>query len=203
MTRIPADERRVRLVEAAIRVMVRDGVAKATTRAIVAEAQMPLGVFHYCFRSKHELLGAVVETILSRTLVPALAEARRPGDLRHILRASVQAYWDHVEAYPGEHQLTYELTQYALREEGLVDVARRQYERYVAAELEFFRAVADVAGIEWATPADVLARHVLGVLDGLTLQWLVNRDSAAAVEVLDALADHVAAQAVPARTPCP
>ena len=50
VARIPADERRQQLVEAAIRVMARDSVAQATTRAIVGEAGMPLGVFHYCFR---------------------------------------------------------------------------------------------------------------------------------------------------------
>lgn len=203
MTRIPADERRAQLVDAAIRVMVRDGVGRATTRAVVAEADMPLGVFHYCFRSKQELLRAVIETILARVLTPALAVVQRPGDARPTLRdplpatlrASVQVYWDHVIANPGEHQLTYELTQYALRRPGLADVARRQYDGYLAANAQFLQAVADAADIEWVTPVDVLAAHLVSVLDGLTLQWLVNRDGAVAERVLDALAEYVARQA--------
>ena len=51
MPRIAVDARRELLVEAAIRVMARDGVAKATTRSIVAEAGMALAAFHYSFRS--------------------------------------------------------------------------------------------------------------------------------------------------------
>ncbi|MFB7756763.1 TetR/AcrR family transcriptional regulator, partial [Streptomyces sp. NPDC056121] len=56
MGRMPSAQRRRQLVEAAIRVMARDGVAKTTTRSVVAEAGVSLSVFHYCFDSKQELL---------------------------------------------------------------------------------------------------------------------------------------------------
>ena len=83
MPRIAVDERRELLVEAAIRVMVRDGVAKATTRSIVAEAGMALAAFHYSFRSKQELLENVIETITAHTLDLAVevlgARGRRRG----------------------------------------------------------------------------------------------------------------------------
>ena len=42
MTRIPASERRTALIEAALRVVSRNGITQATTRAIVAEADMSL-----------------------------------------------------------------------------------------------------------------------------------------------------------------
>ncbi|WP_279579831.1 TetR/AcrR family transcriptional regulator [Fodinicola feengrottensis] len=72
-----ADERRQDLVAAAIRVLARDGVAKASTRAIVAEAAMPLGFFHYCFRSKQELFMQVIGTINERNRRAAI-DAVRP-----------------------------------------------------------------------------------------------------------------------------
>ena len=72
MPHIAVDERRQLLVEAAIRVMARDGVAKATTRAIAAEAGMALAAFHYSFRSKQELLENVLEAITSHTVDQAL-----------------------------------------------------------------------------------------------------------------------------------
>ncbi|WP_163569093.1 hypothetical protein [Fodinicola feengrottensis] len=40
---------------------------------------------------------------------------------------------------------------------------------------------------------DVLARMLVTLLDGLTLNWLVDRDSAQALAVLDASADQFAA----------
>ena len=41
MNRIPADQRRALLVQAALRVIAKQGVSGATTRAIVAEAGAP------------------------------------------------------------------------------------------------------------------------------------------------------------------
>jgi AcrR family transcriptional regulator len=198
MVRMSADERRGQLVEAAIRVMARDGVARATTRSIVAEADMPLGVFHYCFRSKQDLLGSVIETITVHSLTPVL-EAAAGGvgpDLRSTVRAYLQAYLDHVKAQPAEHMMTYELTQYALREDGFEEVARRQYQHYVQTIEGFLDEVGRGMGLTWAQPVPVVARYLVTLLDGLTLNWLVLGDDATAAGVLDVAADSLVGQLV-------
>src|SRR5215469_4946535 len=59
-----ADGRRAELVEAAGRVVARDGVAAATTRRIAEEAGLPQGLVHYWFASKDELLEEVIMTLL-------------------------------------------------------------------------------------------------------------------------------------------
>lgn len=59
-----ADGRRAELVEAAGRVVARDGVAAATTRRIAEEAGLPHGLVHYWFASKDELLEEVIMTLL-------------------------------------------------------------------------------------------------------------------------------------------
>ena len=116
MARMPLAERRQQLVDAAIAVMTREGVDKATTRAIVAEAGTSLSVFHYCFDSKQSLLEAVVKTIVGKTV--SLAEATiEPGSNQlDTLRNAFMAYWNHVKANPEEHLLTYEVTQHCLRQ---------------------------------------------------------------------------------------
>ncbi|WP_279106988.1 TetR/AcrR family transcriptional regulator [Gordonia paraffinivorans] len=58
---ISADVRRRLLMDAAMTVMKREGIAAASTRAICQEAGMAHGVFHYCFRSKYELFAALIE----------------------------------------------------------------------------------------------------------------------------------------------
>ena len=73
MARMPLAQRRQQLVDAAIAVLTREGVPKATTRAIVAEADTSLSVFHYCFDSKQELLDAVIKTLVGTDV--DLAEA--------------------------------------------------------------------------------------------------------------------------------
>lgn len=195
MARVPADVRRHELVEAAIRVMARDGVAKATTRAIVAEADMHLGFFHYCFRSKEELLLQVLDAINERNTRAAIEHVQGHRSLRDTLRASVRAYFEHLEKNPGEHQVTYELTQYALRQPALVDVARRQYDNYLAAATRFLEAVAEATRMEWTLPVPTLARFVHNSIDGATLNWIVDRDTGQALAVLDEMAEHLASRA--------
>lgn len=192
MARVSAAARRELLIEATIRVMVRDGVAKATTRAIVAEANMPLGAFHYCFRSKEELLERVIETITDHTLDPALEGLRADGSLEERLRAGLGAYWQHVLDHPDEHRVTYELTQYALRESGLADVAKRQYQTYLAANTKVLETLAEVSGATWSVPVPVLARYVTALIDGLTLLYLNEGDAGTAGAALDLGAEYVA-----------
>ncbi|WP_419999101.1 TetR/AcrR family transcriptional regulator [Streptomyces boninensis] len=191
MGRMPHAERRRQLVEAAIRVMTRDGVARTTTRAIVAEAGVSLSVFHYCFSAKQELLEAVMEAISdhseSRVLATVSHRAAQEDTLRGTVRAGLQAYWDHVLASRGEHLLTYELTQYALREPGYEHLARRQYERYVDAHAKVIQRI----GVELTVPEGTAARYLAALTDGLTLNFLVLGDEENAGEVLDTVADQI------------
>jgi AcrR family transcriptional regulator len=192
MARKPVEERRQELVDAAIRVMTRDGVTRATTRAISSEAGVSLSVFHYCFESKQELLEAVIQTIVSHTVTPAKATIGPGANLQATIRSALGAYWSHVMANPEEHLLTYEVTAYCLRQPGFVDVARAQYEHYTRAYVEVFEQMRDLLGVESAWPIPVLANYLASVIDGLTLNWLAQRDGAHAEEVLDAIAEQFA-----------
>ncbi|MFE6843526.1 TetR/AcrR family transcriptional regulator [Streptomyces sp. NPDC057686] len=192
MARMPLAQRRRQLTEAAIRAMTRDGVPRTTTRSIAAEAGVSLSVFHYCFDSKQALLESVIETITEHYLT-VVKEAIRPRTtLRETVRAGFQAYWDHVCAHPAEHMLTYELTQYALREPGCEHLARRQYELYCATYGELIEQVRLGMEFELRVPVPVLARYLAAMTDGLTLNFLVLGDAAAAAEILDMVTDHVA-----------
>ncbi|MFF3757191.1 TetR/AcrR family transcriptional regulator [Streptomyces sp. NPDC002185] len=184
MARMPSAERRRQLVEAAIRAMTRDGVARTTTRSICAEAGVSLSVFHYCFDSKQALLEAAIESITGN-YVARVRNAVVPGaTLRETVRGALQTYWDHVTAHPGEHMLTYDLTQYALREPGFEHLARAQYEQYVASATVLLEQVG-VRDREPLVPVEVLARYLAAAIDGLTLQFLVLRDPKAAADHLD------------------
>jgi AcrR family transcriptional regulator len=197
VARLSVDERRRALVDAAIRVMSRDGVAKATTRAIVTEAGMQLGFFHYAFGSKEDLLAVVVDTITERNLAAVMSAVAPRRPVAEMLSEGMRAYWRGVEEDPATHQLTYELTQYALRRPGLDAVARRQYAAYLQATTRFLNAAAAAADVTWAVPVPVLARHAAVVLDGATLSWIVDRDTAGTLAVLDQAAAAIALNARP------
>src|SRR5688572_16930439 len=77
MAHMRFDERRQQLIDAAVMVISTEGVAQASTRRIAAEVGAPLASLHYTFRTKGELLDAVVRQCLDSTdalyteLVPA------------------------------------------------------------------------------------------------------------------------------------
>ncbi|CAM5652825.1 HTH-type transcriptional regulator BetI [Streptomyces alboniger] len=192
MARMPSAQRRRQLTEAAIRAMTRDGVARTTTRSIAAEAQVSLSVFHYCFDSKQALIESVITTLTDHS-VTVVKEAIRPRTtLEETVRAGFQAYWDHVRAHPDEHMLTYELTQYALRQPGFEHLARRQYELYGDAYAELIDELGRSMDFRLGVPVSVLARYLAAMTDGLTLNYLVLGDDAAWTDILDTVTAHIA-----------
>lgn len=187
MPRMSADERRDLLVLAAIRVMTRDGVAKATTRAIANEAEMPLGIFHYAFRSKQELMTLVTETIAqqSKADIDAAVLTGEEVDLPAVVRAGLEAYFDHVVAHPQEHLVTYELTTAAMREPEMGDVASRMYAYYLGENQKLLETAAQLLGLEFLEPVEVISRYVFSAMDGLALNYLARGDEREARAVLD------------------
>lgn len=199
MTRIPSSDRRALLVQAAIRVIAKRGVGGATTRAIVAEAEMSLASFHYAFRSHAEMMREVVAFVVDAEVASVFGSLRLGSDIRAAVRAGLQAYLDYVIADPGHEQVMQELMQYALRTPGLEGLAAEQYEAYHLGVTGVLVEGAAVSTVEWTLPVRDVARLVVTITDGVTLAWLADRDTAAAERVLDFAADSLAALAVPIR----
>jgi AcrR family transcriptional regulator len=197
MARMPAVDRRLELVQAALRVIAERGVGGATTRAIVAEAKMSLASFHYAFDSRDEMMRELIAFVVENETNAVFAEIDFGADIRESLRNGLQGYFDNVVADPGHEQVMFELMQYALRTPGLEDLAREQYARYHGAVTELLFAAEAHAGISWTLPIPEVARSIVVITDGLTLAWLADRDSAASARVMDFAADSLARLAIP------
>ena len=195
-----AADRREQLVSAAIRVMTRDGVVKATTRAIAAEAEMPLGVFHYAFRSKAELMAVVTQTIArqSKAEIDAATLSGATDDHYRLILAGLTAYFDHVVSHPDEHLVTYELTTTALRDKELEEVAKQQYDYYMHENELLLAAVAEMMGMQFTEPVPTVSRYLLSVMDGLALNWLARGDEEQAREVIQLTARTILTMIRPA-----
>ena len=191
MSRMPVKDRRELLIAAAIRVMAREGLTKATARVIVSEADMQLGFFHYCFQSREDLLQAVITRLTENSVAAAREALAGEGDLSSSITKSLHAFWTGVEQNPGEQLIGYELTHYALRHPGLEELARRQYAHYLEVLEELLTETAQSLGIQWTEPVPVLARYLNSVLDGLTMCWIADRDSEHSWEVLRLTGEHL------------
>ena len=189
MTRIPAAERRAALIDAALRVVSRNGLAQATTRAIVAEAGMSLASFHYAFESRDELVDELITTVIGREQQAVLPDPIPGQTLREILDTGLLRYFEHLRADPEHEQAMLELTQYALRSPERHPLAAAQYARYAELAAHALELAAKHSGARWRSPVDRVARVLVAFTDGLTLTWLVERDDDAARAVVAAAAD--------------
>jgi len=201
VARIPSSERRVLLVQAALRVIAEHGVSAATTRAIVAEADMSLASFHYAFRSHSEMMTELIHYVVSAESTAAIAVIPPGADIRSALAAGLHAFLDYVIADPGHEQVMQELLQYALRTPGLETLAHDQYDSYRSAVSTLLVDSAASAGIEWSIPVDEVARIVVTITDGVTLGWLADRDDDGARRVVEFAADAIARLAIDSSSP--
>ena len=206
MPRISVVDRRAELIRAALRVVAAEGVAAATTRAIVAEARMSLASFHYAFTSRDELLAELVAHVVEHErvvldvgelLTDTEAGQKHPPTLEAVVRAGLERYVDLLRADPAREAAMQELSAYAMRTPGLEHLALEQYRRYEELACEALALAATVSGSTWTQPVDEIARTVIAFTDGLTLGWLVRRDDAEARRLVGTVAHLVATLAEP------
>jgi AcrR family transcriptional regulator len=200
MPRMSVADRREKLIDAAIAVMAREGVANATTRGIVAEAGMQIGVFHYCFRSRDELIGEVARAISARSFGAVGEVLERTDDPAELIRGCVDAFWRHIENDPLAWQLIFELTHFSLRQPGWESAARANRTRNIDAVAGLLMVVGEKEAVQWRSPVELLAPYVLATIEGITFQWLVHREADTARELFAHLVDHLYDEAGLARS---
>ncbi|MER7765109.1 TetR family transcriptional regulator [Streptomyces sp. NPDC097619] len=186
---LSADVRRERLVAAALRVMKRDGIAAASTRAICAEAEMPHGAFHYCFRSKQELYAALLATDINIDLDAAWGAVAPDATPAGMLRALLHAYWEAVEADPEAQLVLGELVNLALREPELHELPAWEHRAYLDKTTAYLERFGQEADLEYTVPAADLAQMLVASFSGVISAWLATRDGETARVSLDHFAD--------------
>jgi DNA-binding transcriptional regulator YbjK len=155
-------DRRRRIIDAAIRVAGRDGIAGLSHRTVAAEADVPLGSTTYHFATLDDLLVAALRQSnenFGRVLAERLPE-QGAGDLAAEL-AGVLGEWLGGDR-PGV-ELEYELYLAALRRPALRPVADEWAQ--------------DAAALLTRRTDPVTARALLALMDGICLQVLLTGGS--------------------------
>lgn len=182
MSRVPADQRREQLIEATIDLAIREGLAAASVRRIADEANVSLGVVHYCFSSKEALLNAVAESFI-KPIIAAVSQALEghTGTFEEKAYDAFRSFWEHTQSQPGRQLLSYELAAWSIRGDG--ESARLLYKTYQDSIEHMITHSMGIKGSE-GLPTRTLARMVLAVCDGVMLSWLVDHDDEATFDVL-------------------
>lgn len=175
MTKVPAHERRAQLIAAASRVISREGVLGATTRAIAREAGANQAAIHYVFGSKENLFTALLQWSIANTEA-TLSEARiaRGAGLE---RAVTELMLTHREVDPSIIFAEFDLLLWSIRTPDLANEASELYTRLrsiVSSSLE--RAAKEDEG---DVDFDYLAKLLLINADGTQFGMLcTGRDYA-------------------------
>lgn len=203
MGRISATERRSALLEAAATVIAREGVAAASTRAIVAEAGMSLASFHYVFESHNEMMTALVRSVLQLQRDWVAPRVENEGSMREAVAAGMLAYFEHLRALPEREQALFELFHYALRTPELEHFARTQYEHYFSSAIQLLEEGATELRLGWDRPVSQVAEALVALTDGVALNWLAMRDEKRILALIDVTADAISSMstALPRESP--
>ncbi|MEV0232537.1 TetR/AcrR family transcriptional regulator [Nonomuraea sp. NPDC050786] len=166
------DERRREVLSAARRVIVRDGIDAATTRAIAKEAGYSNGVLAHYFADKDEILLSALRQSHQRIrdrLTGKIEGATGLAALRELLLDNLPLDAERTQ----ESRLEVSFWSRSLASERLAEVQRTE-----AAELR--GAVRDLLGQARAAGElrtddnlDDLAEHLLALMDGLSLHLLL------------------------------
>lgn len=178
-TRPPYAEGRDALLDAAARVVARDGFRGLTYRSVAQEAGTTHGLVSYHFRSRDRLIH---ETAMKARREAIEGSALEPASDR------VEEFADHLSQLasdaPEGQVFQFELALEARRRAELEPEVRALYDEYFAVTARALAAI----GIDDPSPA--LVRLVFAALDGLTLQQLIfdsPADTEAAVAELQEL----------------
>ena len=174
--RIPAAERRARILDAAVEVFAEHGYSAAKMQDIAARAGVVPSVLYDHFASKRELhitlLEAHAEQLRNRSL-----RIREGVSVDELVRASVASYFEFVEQDPFIWRV---LHQDPPADDEIAAVWRRIADRGTESIAELIRFGAGdvkvVKGITLDEAAWILARATQSANDGVARWWYDNRD---------------------------
>lgn len=180
-------ETRARIIRGALQSLEKYGLHATTTRTIAEEAEVRLATLHYHFDSKDDVLLEVLDGLVNELMVVLKEGAGDHATAEERIAALMYASWDYVARTRSKQIVQYELTLYALRNEALEWLARRQYDGYVEAYAAQVRGTGNGSHTITASEANAIARLLLAGVDGLILQVLSGAQDADLRAGLEAL----------------
>jgi AcrR family transcriptional regulator/acyl-CoA thioesterase FadM len=168
----PAD-RREQLLAAAQQVIRRDGFARATVAEITREANASLGLLHYHFGAKDDLVARAFAAHADAELRELEAVAHGPGPAPVRLAAYLAASaWDDASSW----RMWVDAWGEALRVPALCGTLERFGEGWSGALADILRDGAEAGDWACPDPGDLAARLV-AVIDGVGLKATVHPDA--------------------------
>lgn len=181
------EERRARVVDAAVQLAADRGLEHVTLRAAADVAGMSWDTARDSFDDHADLLRAVSLEVTARNVpVEAVGLASGSTFAEGALEVALR-FWEVLTTHRDLQLVSYELSVTALRRTSLRPLVVRQQADQRALAEQVLTGFAEQNGVVWDRPVAEIARFVATYLDGLTTAWLVDADEQAATEQLTLL----------------
>jgi AcrR family transcriptional regulator len=175
------------IVDAAIRVLARQGYAKTSLLEIAKEAGMSKGALHYHYPTKEALIHAVLETACNVVQARTVRAWSPPDNPFQALRKALAELWATRAERTDEALVVADLLALSLYDESLRPKLAEFYELGAQQIREYLEENLISMGLQPRIPLDLLPRIVIGLLDGLVMQAFVDPDAFSPDEVVDAI----------------
>ena len=189
------EERRGRIVDAAVQLATDRGVEHLTLRAAADVAGMSWDTARESFDDHADLLRAV-STAVTRLNVPVddvdITVDPAQASFEDKALAVAHSFWDRLTSDRELQLVSFEILVLALRRTALRPLAAGQQEDQRDLAEQVLTGFADRDGITWDRPVAEVARFVATFLDGLTTSWMIDGDDEAAAAQLELLVRSLA-----------
>jgi len=175
------------IIDAAIRVMARQGYARTSLLEIAKEAGMSKGALHYHYPTKEALIHAVLEAACNVVQARSVEAWSPSDDPFEALRTSLEELWATRAQRTDEALVVTDLLALSLYDESLRPKLAEFYELGARQIREYLEEHLISLGLEPRIPLDLLPRIVIGMLDGLVMQAFVDPEALSPDEVVDAI----------------
>ncbi|WPF81803.1 TetR family transcriptional regulator C-terminal domain-containing protein [Sanguibacter sp. 4.1] len=189
------EERRGRIVDAAVQLATDRGIEHLTLRAAADVAGMSWDTARESFDDHADLLRAV-STAVTRLNVPVddvdLTAVPAGKSFEDRALAVAHGFWDRLTSDRELQLVSFEILVLALRRTALRPLAAGQQEDQRDLAAQVLTEFAERDGVTWDRPVAEVARFVATFLDGLTTSWMIDGDDDAAAAQLELLVRSLA-----------
>jgi AcrR family transcriptional regulator len=175
------------IVEAAMRVLARQGYARTSLMDIANEVGMSKGAVHYHFPTKEALITQVLETACEK-VADGTRAAWTPGQHPLLaMRSALRELWRVRTALSDEVKVVADLMAQSVHE-GKLREPLATYYRFASSQVEeHLRTNALALGLQPKIDPAFIPRILNGLLDGLLMQRIVDPDAITDEQVILAL----------------
>ena len=172
-----SDGRREQIVNAALKVMISDGVYHATTRKIAEAAGVNVATLHYHFHDKEEIILSVMSVLASNYRGRLDERFGSPQPLHDRIEDLLAFIWGEIESAPGEQLVLQEMTLYVLRVPQAAHLAAEKEREIKQLYADCLSRCSDVSAEDAPRIAE-LSNFIYACFVGILNQWLATRDTA-------------------------